>query len=85
MIVSFGAETKKLSFKVAIKTALTNKSFILLLITFSFVMGNYNCLATIVDLLIKPFGYDEVFILTIYHSLMYYIYLLCPLISLCFN
>lgn len=26
-------------------------------------MGNYNCLATIVDFLIKPFGYDEVILL----------------------
>ena len=68
LFVSFGAETKKLSFKVAINTALKNKSFILLLITFSFVMGNYNCLATIVDLLIKPFGYDEVLFI---HFMLY--------------
>lgn len=56
---SFAAETKKTSFRNSIWKVMKNKNFVLLLIAFSTVLGNYNCLATIVDLLIKPFGYDE--------------------------
>lgn len=62
ILISFAAEIKKHSFKVSLHKVFKNKTFILLFITFSFVMGNYNCLATIVDLLIKPFGFDEVFL-----------------------
>ena len=57
---SHAAAIDQLPFMEANKLLFSNKDYLLLLVFYSFVLGAFNSLATIMELLMKPFGYDDV-------------------------
>ncbi len=53
------ASTEKTHFKEALTKVFKNRNYILILLTFSLVLGVFNALATLVERVIEPFGYSN--------------------------
>jgi fucose permease len=53
---SSSAEIKKLPFKMALKSMLVNKSFMLFAVVFGLIIGVFNGLGTAIDTIVDAFG-----------------------------
>jgi Na+/melibiose symporter-like transporter len=56
---SYAGEAEKLHFKESLYKMFTNKDFILLCIGFSMVLGGFTYLATILEIMAKPYGFSS--------------------------
>jgi FLVCR family MFS transporter 7 len=58
--MSISAQVSKKPFMEALTQLSTNKDYILLLLMFSLVLGNFNTFSTLVQNVIEPYGYTDV-------------------------
>lgn len=59
---SASAELERDDFKLGLKKILRDGNFLLLMLVVGFGLGVYNCLATVVQTLITPFGFKSVYL-----------------------